>query len=293
MRSMSIHVGLDHVDPNAYAGWRGDLRNCENDAREMARLADMQGIVERSVLLTRDATRAHLVAAFDRAAATLHYNDYLLVTFSGHGGWLEDVPMPEQASDGGTGDEIDGRDEAWCLYDTFLLDDEIRNQLSKLMSGVRVCVVSDSCYSGTVTRHGDLDYLMSRPPMGRRPDERNIGGMRRIAYQLANALYRRGFASVYRPRKLAAAASCNKGTGAHIVLLAACQDDQGASEGERHGLFTERLLTTWDGGNYSGSHRGFLEQIRSNMPKSQQPQLYLSGEISDRFVNSRPFTLED
>ncbi|MDP9071378.1 MAG: caspase family protein, partial [Actinomycetota bacterium] len=35
VRGMSLHIGLNRVDPDGYNGWSGDLAGCENDARDM------------------------------------------------------------------------------------------------------------------------------------------------------------------------------------------------------------------------------------------------------------------
>ena len=38
-QGLSIHVGLNSVDPNHYNGWSGKLQACEADAKDMARIA--------------------------------------------------------------------------------------------------------------------------------------------------------------------------------------------------------------------------------------------------------------
>ena len=37
---VSLHIGLNHVDPNAYNGWGGELAGCINDANAMKAIAD-------------------------------------------------------------------------------------------------------------------------------------------------------------------------------------------------------------------------------------------------------------
>jgi len=140
-QAISIHLGLNAVDPHHYQGWSGPLQGCENDARAMQAIADAQGFTSR-LLLGADATRPNLLAAMDRAAAELAAHDLLLLTYSGHG-----TSLPDRS-----GDEPDQRDEAWCLHDDLLIDDEIHHRLCAFAAGVRVLVVSDSCFSGSVTR---------------------------------------------------------------------------------------------------------------------------------------------
>jgi hypothetical protein len=294
MQSMSIHIGLNQVDPQKYHGWRGDLAACEADARAMAALAEAQGIATRVLLLTGDATYARVMAELERAAAVLQNNDYLLLTFAGHGASFDDIPTPDAtgAGDAGSaGDDLDGRDEAWCLHDCCVLDDELHDCFVKLAPGVRVCVVSDSCFSGTVTREGKVaERKRGRRAGASRRDEPADGRQRRVPPRLANALYRRDFSTTYQPRSLAVVATRNRQPGAHIVLLAACQDDQTAVEGDGHGCFTEQLLMTWNDGRYAGSHGQFIDQITAGMPQRQRPNLFVCGEPSTTFQEARPFT---
>ena len=44
------------------------------------------------------------------------------MTYSGHGGQIEDV----------SGEEEDKKDETWCLYDGELIDDEVSLELAAL-----------------------------------------------------------------------------------------------------------------------------------------------------------------
>ena len=54
-RGMSLHVGLNAVDPEHYDGWDGALTACELDANDMESLAQSRGF-ETTKLLTGDAT---------------------------------------------------------------------------------------------------------------------------------------------------------------------------------------------------------------------------------------------
>jgi hypothetical protein len=64
-------------------------------------------------------------------------------------------------------------DEILCPYDTednVITDDELRERFANLASGVRMTVISDSCFSGTVTRVA----LGSNIPGLRLPDDRRV-----------------------------------------------------------------------------------------------------------------------
>ena len=138
---VSVHLGLNSVDAKHYAGWSGELMACEFDARDMAALAKQAGLTS-TVLLTKQATRKNALGAIRAAAKTLKAGDFFFLTYSGHGGQVDDV----------SGEEADKLDETWCLFDGELIDDELYMELSRFAKGVRVLVLSDSCHSGTVTR---------------------------------------------------------------------------------------------------------------------------------------------
>ena len=73
--------------------------------------------------------------------------DVLVFTNSSHGTYVADR----------NGDET-RYDEAMCPYDmkkNLIVDDELRQRFANVPDGVRLTVISDSCFSGSVTR-GDL-----------------------------------------------------------------------------------------------------------------------------------------
>lgn len=69
-KSLSIHLGLNFVDPKHYDGWDGELRACEADANDMARLAKERGYGSATVLLTKHATVARFAKAMKDAAGS-------------------------------------------------------------------------------------------------------------------------------------------------------------------------------------------------------------------------------
>src|SRR6187397_378801 len=140
-QGLSLHIGLNSVNPKHYAGWSGKLTACEADANDMASIAGSRKFASKK-LLTKKATRSAVKSAIAAAAKKLKSGDIFFITYSGHGGQL-----PDQ-----NGDEDDGLDETWCLYDGELVDDELFAAWANFRSGVRILVLSDSCHSGTVAR---------------------------------------------------------------------------------------------------------------------------------------------
>ena len=113
-KGVGLHIGLNAVSAKHYGGWSGDLTACEFDAQDMAALAKAQGI-QSTLLLTKNGTRAKVLAAIRKAAKSLQSGDLFFLSYSGHGGQVDDI----------NADEPDGQDETWCLYDGQLIDDEL------------------------------------------------------------------------------------------------------------------------------------------------------------------------
>ena len=62
---MSLHIGLNSVNPRQYSGWSGPLTACEADANDMASLAKTQKFTSKK-LLTKSATRAAVKSVLRR-----------------------------------------------------------------------------------------------------------------------------------------------------------------------------------------------------------------------------------
>src|SRR5215212_1220303 len=137
-KGLSVHIGLNRVDPQHYGGWDGTLAGCVYDANDMAALAKERRF-ETTTLLDEQATAARVVEAIGNAAHQLRAGDIFLLTYSGHGGQVRDT----------NGDEDDGKDETWCLYDRQLVDDELYALWGRFEPGTRILMISDSCHSGS------------------------------------------------------------------------------------------------------------------------------------------------
>ncbi len=155
---ISIHIGLNRVDPGHYQGWDGKLKGCENDARAMEAIASKQKFAT-SLLLNEQATAEAVQAAIAGAAGQLKSGDILLLTYSGHGG---QVPDP-------TEEEEDHLDETWVLYDRQLIDDELYALWGQFETDVRIFMLSDSCHSGSVAKAFRESPLFAGQPAANMP----------------------------------------------------------------------------------------------------------------------------
>lgn len=134
---VSLHIGV-----NNYPGTANDLRGCVNDANNWEKLLRENYGFKTFKLLDRQATYSNVVNTMNRVIYRAKKDSHVVITFSGHGTNVRDV----------NGDEEDRRDEALCLYDRILIDDELREILTKISGKCKLTFISDSCHSGTVTR---------------------------------------------------------------------------------------------------------------------------------------------
>lgn len=266
----SLHIGLNAFDPGSY-GNSGTLVACENDARDMRRVAENLGY-EPAVLLTAGATCAAVVQAIGDAADALAAGDHFLLTYSGHGG---QVPAVDD-------EEVDRLDETWCLYDTQLRDNDIHHALAGFAPGAQVLLLSDSCHSGTVTR----DAALARDQQ-----------LEDVAEELSKrAPVDVTFAEFDRHRdQYAARATGSAGqvraTGA---LISGCRDDQVSMDGDQNGAFTAAFLACWNDGMFVGNLNELHAGIKSRLVAGgyvQDPQLFPVGPQDDAYfdlLNTRP-----
>lgn len=296
-QAVSLHLGLNGVSAKAYAGWDGPLDACEFDANDMAKIAKSQAMTS-SVLLTKKATRAALLSGLRATARQLASGDLFFLSYSGHGGQVPDV----------NGDEADGKDETWCLYDGQLIDDELYFELSQFAAGVRILVLSDSCHSGTVTR----ELPPPAPPPGQRPKLMPDAVARRVyaehkafydklqndvakaAKKVAGGDWRKGGAPASPDAALAQVPQAAHATAvvgvlrAAVILIAGCQDNQTSMDGDHNGAFTEQLLKIWNQGAFKGNYAQFHARIRAAMPATQTPNLFTLGSAA-AFLAEEPF----
>lgn len=267
---ISLHIGLNRVDPEHYRGWDGTLRGCEHDAQDMSRLAGSLGY-STSLLLTADATVARVTGAIDAAAKALGPGDIFFVTYSGHGGQVPDTNGDERQA---TTDEVgafpDRYDETWVLFDRMLVDDELFELWSRFAPMARIVMLSDSCHSGTVAKAAPWED----DPDDDEPNRRIPIDVEERVYEAHRAQYDDVQAVV--PTRTASSIQ------ATVALVSGCMDNQESADGRTNGRFTARLLDVWDEGRFTGSLAALHEAILGGMPPTQTPNLYVVGPASRR-----------
>jgi metacaspase-1 len=277
-RGISLHVGLNRVDPAHYQGWDGALTACEFDANDMRAIAEGQGFQPRS-LLTREATSEAVLGAIEAAAGELEAGDLFLCTYSGHGG---------QVPDRNGEDEEDRSDETWVAFDRQIVDDELYALWGRFASGVRIFVLSDSCHSGTVAK--DIEADVPDPVSTRDKAAASSPRYRAMPRDVMIATYRAN-AKLYDAIQERLPGAERADPAATVLLISGCRDDQLSLDGISNGLFTENLRAVWDDGAWEGGHAEFREAIRARMPAKQQPNYLRVGAANPEFEQQKPFTV--
>ena len=160
MKKRAFCVGI-----NDYPYDGSDLNGCVNDAKAWASLLlDHYDFAQGDVKLVTDvqATKAAIIAGLKDLLAGSQAGDVLVFTNSSHGSYIADT----------SGDE-EQYDEAMCPYDcatNLLVDDDLRELFANLPKDVKLAVISDSCFSGTVTRAAVGDAI----PGLKTPDDRRV-----------------------------------------------------------------------------------------------------------------------
>ncbi|MEV6398993.1 caspase family protein [Streptomyces sp. NPDC051907] len=279
---LSLHVGLNKVDPAKYGGWDGELVACENDANDMARLARAAGFKDTTVL-TRDGTVENITAELRKAADKLADGDILLFTYSGHGGQVVNLDGAE--------DEPDEFDETLVFFDREFLDDELYREFGRFADGVRILAFLDCCHSGSAIEVRELlsPEAMEQQFQTREPSEiENTSRLMPVLKQ--HEIYERD-KEFYQGLQRELRQEKGRKEPASGLLISACQDNQLASDGPVNGKFTETLLEVWDRGAFKGGYRDFHRDILRRMPATQSPNFYTAGRPGDAFLGQRPFTV--
>ena len=284
-RGISLHVGVNKVGsnfPNA-----ATLKGCENDAREMERIAVLKGFEPHDRLVGSNASYPNVIGKIRYAATQLQKGDIFLFTFAGHG---------FQEADRGEQDEADFEDETILLYDFELYDDVLRQTLwPQFRPGVRILMIADSCHSGTVaTRIAEETSRPSYESLSARHRDSEIAVLtpdgliaRTVSAQTmarhrsqARKFYEQPFFPIINPP-----------IQASVLLLAACGDAETTGDGDTNGIFTAAMLKVLNQSNPQ-DYRDLIRKIGVELAGHPQiPALTPIEPADEAFIQQRPFTI--
>jgi metacaspase-1 len=252
------------VGINDYPVRDSDLKGCVNDARAWARvLTERYGFPSGDVALLLDsaATKNAILSGVDSLLAGAKQGDVLVLTISSHGTYLADT----------SGDE-ERYDEAICPWDMktdLIVDDELRERFDELPSGCRFTLVSDSCFSGTVTRATPAENQRTRFV---RPDDLGLPELDDVSTATPK-------------RRLRPESSMRE------VLIAGCNDHQEAIDakfGARyHGAMTYFALEVLRDADYRISYQDFWDELVVRLDDEgfeQEPQVEGKDSAKQRLM---------
>lgn len=270
-----LAIGVNSISLDHY-GTTGDLLACENDAQDMATIAEHYGM-SGTTLLTADATSTKFIAAIKAAAASLEEGDLFVLSYSGHGSQIRDT----------NGDEPDGYDETWCLYDRMVVDDELYALWARFKPGVRILLLSDSCNSGSINK-AVFANIFEAPGVVRRIKFLN----RAVATHVFKA-----HKEMYTQIQQEAGPADKSIVQASVLLISGSQDDQSSLDGDPdadrpNSAFTQALRATWNQGLFAGNYRSFRDAIASAVNSEYQvPNYSVVGTPSPAFEAQTPFSV--
>lgn len=160
-------------------------------------------------------------------------------------------------SDSGHGGQslgmLSGTTETLCFFDGQLADAELRAMLSQFKAGVNVVVILDSCHSGGM--------------------DREIGKRARVA-------------PLWVTRDLPVTpAKGDAPIAANVLLLAACQRDETAGDGDLNGAFTGSLLASLgDGMTWRQWFDATTRYMSRNFPDQHPAIVSLNGTVADAAI---------
>lgn len=227
---------------NDYPGTDCDLAQCLNDMHNMVHRLQRVGfnVVELS---NEFVTAKNFVSYASNMIRLLSAGDEFVITYSGHGSYQLDL----------SGDEADGYDEVICLWDRDFTDDEFRQLLDTVPSGVKTTIILDSCFSGTATRA----YLS--------------GKVRKVRFRPPKAPLVPFFTC---KKKFLKSSTMDEEQSMNHVLLSGCSDNQYSYETEgQGGAFTSALCTILDKAPQWGlTFEQFQVQMTRYLPSRSFPQ---------------------
>lgn len=241
----------------------GACPGCELDARRMTSiLRDRMGY-DGTTLISSQATKKAVVEKLKEGIEKTPENGLFLFIYSGHGG-QEHLGYVEP-------DGSDRDDEYLCLYDTYMLDDEIWNIVSKCKG--RVFLYFDACHSATMYRsvasENKISNISGVNDMVHRLD---ADGNVAIALAVHDLVSSKGF--TFSPEKfIEASAMSTDGTSQPIRMLcwSGCKEMEYSYGSAAGGVMTSSVMAYIRSGmSYDTLWKNVVNRVQAYQP-TQHP----------------------
>lgn len=290
-RGISLHVGVNKASsafPTA-----ATLQGCENDAREMERIAIANHFEPHDVLLGSEATYARVTTKIRSAAAQLEKGDFFFFSFAGHG--FQKVDTIDNR------DESDGLDETLLLFDVELFDDVLRKDLwPRFKAGVRILMVSDSCHSGSVflklgeRTNSNVRSIALEEEFTTGEEFPVLTPDKLVARTISHTTARRHRAEYNEFYQSALLPLLSPPINASLLLLAACEDFARTGDALPNGIYTAALLKVLrdlEPANYDDLVNKIRQQFEMD-GRAQRPVIDTAGPDDPAFRGQKPFRIE-
>lgn len=222
----------------------GACPGCELDAKRLDALLRSQYAYQGTTLISGSATKARVVSELKKGVESTPENGLFLFMYSGHGG-----------SERLGGSEPDGatpEDEFLCLYDNYMLDDEIWEIVSRCRG--RVFMYFDACHSETMYRSVSV------------PIVKDVGSAMSV-----NMVRTKGF--MFRPR----ASAMSGGSSVRMMCWSGCREFEFSYGSRSGGVMTNVLMDRWGFKKTYGSlWNDVLRGVGENRP-DQHPVCTVMG----------------
>ena len=140
-KSTNTYAVVVGMETSRFAG------NCPGAGYDADRMYKLLCQYTPNAVLLRDgnATKAAVTAALTSAIAKAG-NGLVVFFYSGHGG---SEPFGDTSAE-----ETDGKDEFYCLYDTYMRDNDMWKMIRECRG--RIMLINDCCHSSTLYRHPNI-----------------------------------------------------------------------------------------------------------------------------------------
>lgn len=244
MTKRALCVGI-----NNYPGNDNDLLGAVPDANDWGQALKHRGF-QVTTILDSQAKKNKIVNNINNLIQLSKKNDIAVFAFSGHGTWIPDRNH----------DEIDGKDECLCSWDTLttgvvISDDELAIMFSRIKPGVKFTFISDSCHSGTLTR----EFV----PVIKNGKAKYLPGAKFLKPKELKK------AAAYVDKPVIKKAIVNK-----CLLLSGCKDNEYSWDayinGKYNGAFSRTALDCLN--QNPKTYRKWYELIMQHFPSEEYPQ---------------------
>ena len=210
------------------------------------------------------ATRWAVADAIRNAVKSVDANGLFILYYSGHGGreLLKGTGFAVETTEPEGADE---EDEYLCLYDSYLLDDEVWALVSKCRG--RVFMVFDCCHSQTMFRSVSSDVALSRGYA--------------IPLEEPKMVKSAGFGAKMRSYADSAVPLGLESQKLRMLCWSGCAESEYSFGSSSGGVMTNGLLLGWRSGiGYSALWDYIVSYVSARQP-TQHPQITEDGFYSD------------